>query len=92
LHLILLRNRLEPDLREARRSARLWPAKLQEHIQQTNQNEINRRLPMHPTKHNTSSSAAKKTWTEPVIHKIDLNAAKHGPTGTNDGQGGGAKS
>jgi hypothetical protein len=47
---------------------------------------------MHPTKHNTSSSAAKKTWTEPVIHKIDLNAAKHGPTGTNDGQGGGAKS
>ena len=78
---------MEPDLREARRSARLWPAKLQEHIQQTNQNEINRRLPMHPTNHNVPTHAAKKTWTEPVIHKIELNAARIKGGAGGDGQG-----
>jgi hypothetical protein len=36
----------------------------------------------------TATAKTKKTWTPPVIHKIDLNAAKHGTAAGNDGAGG----
>lgn len=36
----------------------------------------------------TATSKTKKTWTAPVIHKIDLNAAKNGTRSGNDGAGG----
>lgn len=43
---------------------------------------------MHPMNHNGSSpAAAKKTWTEPVIHKIELNTARVKGGVTADGQG-----
>jgi len=36
----------------------------------------------------TATPKTKKTWTPPVIHKIDLNAAKNGTRSGNDGAGG----
>ena len=36
----------------------------------------------------TATTKTKKTWTAPVVHKIDLNAAKHGTAAGNDGGGG----
>ena len=35
----------------------------------------------------TATPKTKKTWTPPVIHKIDLNAAKNGTAAGNDGSG-----
>jgi hypothetical protein len=37
----------------------------------------------------TATTKTKKIWTAPVIHKIDLNAAKHGTNTSNDSPTGG---
>jgi len=37
----------------------------------------------------TATAKTKKIWTAPVVHKIDLDAAKHGTNVANDASGAG---